>query len=107
MAGSGAIRSTLDDMIIFMNEQLGSKNKLTKAIHLTHQITFANDDQTMALGWRIKKVGNKEIFHHYGGTGGFRSFVAFYDKSQKAIVILSNAALDVTAIGFSIFENCL
>lgn len=107
LAGSGAIRSTLDDMIIFMKAQVGSKNKLTKAIHLTHQITFANDDQIMALGWRIKKAGNKKIFHHSGGTGGFRSFVAFDDESQKAIIILSNAALDITAIGFSIFENCL
>jgi CubicO group peptidase (beta-lactamase class C family) len=107
LAGSGAIRSTLDDMVIFMKAQLGSKNKLTKAIHLTHQITFADNDQTMALGWRIKKAGNKNIFHHSGGTGGFRSFVAFDDKSQKAIVILSNTALDVTAVGFSIFENCL
>ena len=107
LAGSGAIRSTLDDMTLFMKAQLGSKNKLAEAIHLTHQITFADDDQIMALGWRIKKVGNKKIFHHAGGTGGFRSFVAFDDKSQKAIVILSNAALDVTTVGFSIFENCL
>ncbi len=50
LAGSGAIISTLDDMIIFMRAQLGSKNKLQKAIHLTHQITFANDAQIMALG---------------------------------------------------------
>ncbi len=107
LAASGAIRSTLDDMIIFMKAQLGSKNTLKKAIHLTHQITFADDDQTMALGWRIKKAGSKKIFHHSGGTGGFRSFVAFNDKSKKAIIILSNAALDVTTVGFSIFENCL
>ncbi|WP_313264005.1 serine hydrolase domain-containing protein [Sphingobacterium sp.] len=107
LAGSGAIRSTLDDMIIFMRAQLGSKNKLQKAIHLTHQITLANDDQIMALGWRVKKAGSKTLFHHSGGTGGFRSFVAFDDKSKKAIIILSNAALDVTTVGFSIFENCL
>lgn len=107
LAGSGAIRSTLDDMITFMKAQLGSKNKLTKAIYLTHRITFTDDDQSMALGWRIKKGANRKIFHHSGGTGGFRAFVAFDDKSQKAIVILSNAALDVTTIGFSIFENCL
>ncbi|MGJ1407193.1 serine hydrolase [Sphingobacterium siyangense] len=107
LAGSGAIRSTLDDMIIFMKAQLGFKNKLTKAIHLTHQLTFADKYQTMALGWRVKKAGSKAIFHHSGGTGGFRSFVAFDDKSQKAIIILSNVALDVTTVGFSIFENYL
>lgn len=107
LAGSGAIRSTLDDMITFMKAQLGSENQLTKAIHLTHQVTFVDNDQSMALGWRIKKAGNRRIFHHSGGTGGFRSFVAFDDKSQKAIVILSNAALDVSTIGFSIFEHRL
>lgn len=59
-----------NQILIKNTPRFGERSKkLTNAIHLTHQITFANDDQIMALGWRIKKVGNKEIFHHYGGTG--------------------------------------
>ncbi len=107
LSGSGAIRSTLDDMIIFMKAQLGSKNNLANAIELSHKETFSVAEQTMGLGWRIEKLENQQIFYHSGGTGGFRSFVAFNDKQQKAIVILSNTAVDVTNIGFSILEQAL
>lgn len=103
LKGSGAIRSTLNDMIIYTQAQLGSNNSLKKAIALSHQPTFQGKGQSMGLGWRINTTGKNSYLHHSGGTGGFRSFVGFDQGSQFGIVILSNAAEEVTAIGEALY----
>ena len=106
LQGSGAIRSTLSDMVRYTKAQLGQINTpLDKAIFLTHQVTFQSKENTMGLGWRIKKQKNDVYWHHSGGTGGFRSFVGFDKKRLLGVVILSNTAEDVTKIGQSILEN--
>ena len=106
LQGSGAIRSTLNDMIVYTRAQLGqTTNPLAKAILLTHKPTFDSKDNTVGLGWRIAKDQTKSYLHHSGGTGGFRSFVGFNKNSQIGVVILSNAAEDVTTIGQDLIEN--
>ncbi|WP_350223380.1 serine hydrolase [Pedobacter faecalis] len=105
LKGSGAIKSTLNDMIKYVRAQLGSKSPLERAIETSHQITFAGGTQDMALGWRINKGVTSDYLHHSGGTGGFRSFVGFDSKKKFGIVILSNAADDVTSIGEAFLLN--
>ncbi|MEZ0612012.1 serine hydrolase [Fibrella sp. WM1] len=99
LQGSGAIRSTLDDMILYAKAQLGTKNGMERAINLSHLPTFNGPGQVMGLGWRIDQANQRTCYHHSGGTGGFRSFVGFDKTRQFAVVILSNAADDVTDIG--------
>lgn len=99
LQGSGAIRSTLNDMIRYTQAQMGRRNSLKKAIELSHTVTFNGPGQVMGLGWRINKVAQQTYFHHSGGTGGFRSYMAFDIDRQIGVVILSNATEDVTPIG--------
>ncbi|MEQ7802362.1 serine hydrolase [Pedobacter sp. ASV1-7] len=101
LKGSGAIRSTLSDMVKYTMAQMNISNTtpFQKAIILSHQTTFKGKEQDMGLGWRINHNKGNTYFHHSGGTGGFRSFVGFDLNRQRAIVILSNAADDVTNIG--------
>ncbi|WP_317618111.1 serine hydrolase domain-containing protein [Pedobacter sp. AK017] len=99
LKGSGAIRSTLNDMIIYTRVQLGINSPLKKAVLLSHQPTFKGKEQSMGLGWRISTTGKSTYLHHSGGTGGFRSFVGFNPAKQFGVVILSNAAEEVSAIG--------
>lgn len=98
LKGSGALRSTLNDMVKYACAQMEIQGPLSKAIVLSHQPTFINATQSMGLGWRINR-NRWHYLHHSGGTGGFRSFVGFDPERQIAIVILSNAAEDVTALG--------
>lgn len=106
LQGSGAIRSTLNNMIRYSQAQLGQfVTPLTKAILLTHQVTFQSKDNTMGLAWRIARHQKKIYLHHSGGTGGFRSFVGFDKKRQLGVIILSNTAEDVTTIGQAILEQ--
>ena len=104
LKGSGAIRSTLNDMIRYTQAQMGAKSLLEKSIKQTHIRTFQGPGQVMGLGWRIDKAGSHTYYHHSGGTGGFRSFVGFDIDRQLGVVILSNAAEEVTAIGERILK---
>lgn len=104
LKGSGAVRSTLNDMIRYIQAQLGMKNPLRRAIALSHQVTFPGPGQMMGLAWRINKAGQYTYYHHSGGTGGFRSFVGFDVDRQRGIIILSNTADEVTAIGESLLS---
>ncbi|GEP98053.1 serine hydrolase domain-containing protein [Chitinophaga cymbidii] len=99
LKGAGALRSTLDDMVLYLKAQLGAGNDLAKAIVLTHEPTFTGPGQQMALGWLIGRHGENVYYQHSGGTGGYRSFAGFSPEQQFAVVILSNAAEDVTPIG--------
>ncbi|MBE9600290.1 serine hydrolase [Pedobacter sp. MC2016-24] len=99
LKGSGAIRSTLNDMVKYTRAQMEMTGPLAKAITLSHEPTFKGKDQSMGLGWRISQYGRYTYYHHSGGTGGFRSFVGFDPQRQLGIVILSNAAEDVTVMG--------
>jgi CubicO group peptidase (beta-lactamase class C family) len=105
LQGSGAISSTLNDMIKYTQVQMGGASTLEKAIRLTHKITFENKENTIGLGWRIVRFGNNTYWHHSGGTGGFRSFVGFDKQRQMGVVILSNTAEEVTDIGEAILRN--
>jgi hypothetical protein len=42
---------------------------------------------------------------HNGGTGGFRSFLGFVPDTSVGVVVLSNSARSVDAIGFRILES--
>lgn len=106
LEGSGAIRSTLNDMIIYIQAQLGNNNPLKKAIELSHQPTFQGRQQSMGLGWHIDTNNNNNFLHHSGGTGGFRSFVGFDQACQFGVVILSNATEEVTPIGKALYMDC-
>ena len=106
LQGSGAIRSTVSDMTKYIKAQLGiTHSVLDKAIRLTHQPTFSSKENVMGLGWRIAVPAQASYLYHSGGTGGFRSFVGFDKKRQFGVVILANAAEDVTAIGQAIMAQ--
>lgn len=102
-AGAGAIRSTANDMLSYLEAQLHSDTvkptgsstgvtTLSKALELSHQIR-ADVGPTMkiALAWLyVIKTGD---YWHNGGTGGFSSYVAFNPKDDDATVVLFNTTL--------------
>ncbi|RAK68268.1 hypothetical protein DLM85_09575 [Hymenobacter edaphi] len=106
LQGSGAVKSTLRDMVRYTRAQLGQvRTPLARAIELSHQETFRSPDHAMALGWRMARQPARTYWHHSGGTGGARSFVGFDVQHQRGVVVLANAAEDVTAIGQALLER--
>jgi CubicO group peptidase (beta-lactamase class C family) len=94
LAGAGALRSTAADMLRFLEHQLRPPDtRLGRAIRLTRE--------PRPLGWHTRD----EVFWHNGGTGGFRSFAAFAEASDTAVVVLSSSARWVDRIGAEILRG--
>lgn len=105
LAGAGALRSTASDMLTYLAAELDpSRGPLAKAIALSHEPRAAFGPDSIALAWIVHRVGGRRIWWHNGGTGGFRSFVAFDPTRRVAVVVLSNASVEVDDIGMHLTE---
>ena len=105
LAPCGALRSTVNDMLIYLKANIHSGNQdLEKAFGLTHKLTFSKDVQ-VALGWHTIIINDIGFYFHDGGTYGSSSFIAFNPRENIAIVILSNSAENVNQVGAEILKK--
>jgi D-alanyl-D-alanine-carboxypeptidase/D-alanyl-D-alanine-endopeptidase len=106
MAGAGAIRSNAKDLMRYLRAELDlSTGALAGAMKQSQQPLYIVDSTLkMALGWHITATANDEIYWHNGGTGGYRAFAGFSQKSNKAIVILNNSTQSVDDLGMYFFN---
>jgi serine-type D-Ala-D-Ala carboxypeptidase/endopeptidase len=109
LGGAGALRSTVADMLRFLRLQLGEgEPSLARAAALTHTPRSRHrGGLAVGLGWtRLPLLGTEhELLFHNGGTGGFRSFAGIVPATHTAVVVLSNSARSVDALGFRILER--
>jgi len=90
LAGAGALRSSANDMLTFLEAFLGYRESpLAPAMKamLEPRRPVGRTGCEIGLGWHI--FG--ESAWHDGGTGGFRSFVGYDPKASVGVVALSNA----------------
>jgi CubicO group peptidase (beta-lactamase class C family) len=98
LAGAGAMRSTVKDMLKFLAAALDPKSKLAPEMKLLlsdRRKTGAG--YVAALGWLVLEPPSGEVMWHDGGTGGFRSDMALQPATGRAIVVLTNSAVEPSA----------
>lgn len=98
LAGAGALRSDVDDMLTFLSATLGyTKSTLAPAMAalLATRKPTGNPAMEIALGWHILSKDGNEIVWHNGGTGGYRSYIGFNPKTRVGVVALSNTSTTV------------
>ncbi|RYU95008.1 serine hydrolase domain-containing protein [Emticicia agri] len=106
LVGAGGIRSTVNDLVKYINAHMDkAPEKLQKAIDLTHQVTFEKGQTIIGLGWHTGKMKEQTIFQHSGGTGGFRTLVAFDKENKIGVMVLSNTAEEVALMGFALLKK--
>lgn len=102
LAGAGAIRSSLHDMLLFLEANLGlKKTALYPAMQFAHQGRHdkAGNSQ-VGLAWVTSKGSNGDVIWHNGGTGGYRTFAGFVKETGKGVVVLANSDMSTDDIGF-------
>ncbi|MEM6820428.1 MAG: serine hydrolase domain-containing protein [Verrucomicrobiota bacterium] len=94
IAPAGSLKSSARDLSRFLSSyfELG-EDTLSQAMKrsLEPQVEV-NKQHSVALGWQIRNHKRGPIYWHNGGTGGFRSFIAFLPNETKGVVLLSNFA---------------
>jgi serine-type D-Ala-D-Ala carboxypeptidase/endopeptidase len=91
LVGAGGIRSDTNDLLTFLGAELGYVNtplKPAMTAQLEPRRPTGVPTLEIALGWHIfNKFG---VIWHNGGTGGYRSFMAFDPATGTGVVVLSN-----------------
>jgi D-alanyl-D-alanine-carboxypeptidase/D-alanyl-D-alanine-endopeptidase len=98
LTGAGAIRSTANDLLNFLAANLGyTKSPLAPAMaaQLAVRRPTGTPNLEIALGWHIASTPVGEIVWHNGGTGGYRSFIAFDARRRSGVVVLSNTFTNI------------
>jgi len=98
LAGAGGLRSTADDMLKFLAAALDPQSPIAPAMELALSDRLGEaDKQQTALGWMLAHPPTGELLFHGGGTGGFRGFMALQPERNRAVVGLTNSALEPSA----------
>lgn len=109
LAGAGALRSTVNDMLKFLaaNVDAGAGDRpLLSALRETHTVRrgTGTPDLDIGLGWHIFHRFGTDLTWHNGGTGGYHSWVGFVEKKRVGVVVLSNSSSDIDDIGLHLVE---
>jgi len=106
LAGAGALRSNVKDMLKFITANLKLDSTALKAAMELAQAPRqdAGAGPKIGLGWHISTSYGAEITWHNGGTGGYRSFTGFDKARQRAVVVLSNSENGIDDIGLHWLE---
>ena len=108
LAGAGALRSTVNDMLTFVEANLGLREfPLHDEMSVAHapRRDFSAPGMRIGLGWVIRSGHGRELHWHNGGTGGYRSFLGFDLESRTGVVVLSNSGDSVDDLGFHLLEQ--
>jgi CubicO group peptidase (beta-lactamase class C family) len=117
-AGAGALRSTMNDMLIFARANLGilaaapgslEIRRLQRLMEQTHrrQSSVGRPDTSIGMGWVLQTVNDREVVWHNGGTGGYRTWLGL-DKTRKvAAIVLTNSSLSNDDLGLQLLTGGL
>jgi D-alanyl-D-alanine-carboxypeptidase/D-alanyl-D-alanine-endopeptidase len=93
LAGAGAIRTTVNDMLLFAAANLAPpQGKLGEAIEMAwsiHQKPIKKGDASLGLGWHVTPDGTR---WHNGQTGGYHAIILVNRQSKSSVILLTNTA---------------
>ncbi|MFT3807550.1 serine hydrolase domain-containing protein [Arenimonas sp.] len=95
-AGVGGVRASLDDMVLYLQAEMGERAS-PLPLAKTQQQILQLGSRRMGMNWMIAPLNGADTIAHEGGTGGFSSFVAFDPAKKRGVVILSDTAM--TSVG--------
>ncbi len=107
LAGAGALRSTVNDMLKYLAAHLDSTSKpLGSVLATTHptRTQTGNPDVTVGMAWHILKTPGGSVVWHNGGTGGYRTFMGFDQAKRIGVVVLTNSEIGVDDVGLHLID---
>lgn len=106
LAGAGALRSDVIDMLKFVAANTGPANgALEKAMRASHAVkNTMGGDTSIGLNWIVTAVGDETVIWHNGGTGGYRTFVGFDPDKGVGVVVLNNSNQSADDIGMHLIN---
>jgi D-alanyl-D-alanine-carboxypeptidase/D-alanyl-D-alanine-endopeptidase len=107
LAGAGALRSNMTDMLKFLDANVGPpKTPLERAMRDAQKPRAPMRPGTqIGLNWITTKASSGvEYIWHNGGTGGYRTFIGFDPARGVGVVVLSNRSISADDIGVHLLD---
>jgi len=107
LAGAGALRSTVDDMLRFLAANANpASTPLGRIFESTHapRASTGSPAMSVGLGWHLLNRPIGPIVWHNGGTGGYRAFLGFDPAKRVGVVLLTNSAITADDVGFHLID---
>ena len=105
LEGAGDIRSTANDLLIFLAANMGIIHsplqpamKTMLSVHRT-----ASPGVRVALGWHIVSSA-KDVVSHSGVTNGYHRLLGYDPHRKIGVVVLSNSYVSIDDICWRIFN---
>ena len=102
LAGAGAIRSSVDDLLRFVAANLEPGDLKGPAAHLPDALARARkpvytpsflrklgNEPTIGCGWFLDP--KRHLIWHNGATGGYRAYLRIDTEAKSAVVVLANS----------------
>ncbi len=108
LAGCGAVRSTVNDMLKFVAANLElTDTPLKFAVRRMRAVTkgISAPDLEIGMAWHVFTKFDTRIWWHNGGTYGYRSFVGFNPAKKEGVVLLCNTFMDNDDLGKHVLES--
>ena len=109
LAGAGALRSDMIDMLTFIAANTGPpETPLEESMRESHKKrnSFGGSND-IGLNWIITYHGEDRVIWHNGGTGGYRSFAGFDPDRGVGAVVLTNSNQGADDIGMHLINSAL
>jgi CubicO group peptidase (beta-lactamase class C family) len=104
----GALRTSANDLLKYLAANMECDGPLGAAFAMSHLPRATMDEETrVGLAWQTGHATNRTIVWHGGGTGGYRSLIAFNPHKKLGVVVLSNSAKGADEIGFHLLDPSL
>jgi len=102
LKGAGAIRSNVDDMLIFLAANMGLiqtplQPAMKKMLSVRRPVS---PGVQIAMGWHI----SNGVVCHNGGTYGYHAYVGFEPRRKAGVVVLSNSTEFTDDIGQRVLD---
>ncbi|MDZ4404313.1 serine hydrolase [Prosthecobacter sp.] len=112
MAGAGALKSSVNDLLKYVSAQLGfTASELgpliaeSQVIRHTGAANFGRTAMPWVDGDSYTPPGS-ELLGHAGGTFGFSAFIGFDRKQRRGVVVLTNQRVTSSAaVGWLILQD--
>lgn len=107
LAGAGAIRSDMEDMLQYLRANMFPESSpVAKELATTHEPRRPVGAAGMRIGlaWHVLPRPDGDIVWHNGQTAGYHAFVAFRPATKTGVVLLANTGADIDDIGMHILD---
>lgn len=104
LAGAGALRSSAQDMLRYLQAHMHTASVKTPAgLPLVQQPQRPTGMPGLQIGlaWHLQSVRGQTVVWHNGMTGGYASFIGFTADGQRGVIVLANASVSVDDIGMA------